>query len=270
MNYKIQYFCVSHLGLCRSMNQDNLVCNGQYMPLPVPGDKSPFMAQGEVSSASPTLFGVFDGLGGEEQGEMAACIAAKTACDVASGDMSPEQLNALCHAANNAICQYASEHGIRSMGTTAAMLLFEKEGVSLCNIGDSKIFLFSDYGLQQISEDHLSVGIAGRKPPLLQNLGIPPDELQIRPFFSKVRYHDGDQFLICSDGLTDMVPPEELKRILAKEPFARQAQALLEAALEGGGRDNITILLCRIQRKRFQMKKIFRKREKRDGTYGNQ
>lgn len=201
---------------------------------------------------------------------MAAYIAAKTACDMALDAPPLEWLNALCHTANNAICQYASEHGIHSMGTTAAMLFLEKAGISLCNIGDSKIFLFSDNGLQQISEDHVSVGIPGRKPPLLQNLGIPPDELQIRPYFSRGRYHDGDQYLICSDGLTDMVSSEVLERILAQEPFARRTRALLEAALEGGGRDNITALLCRIQRQRFQIKEIFRKRERRDGTYGNQ
>ena len=237
--------------------------------LPLPGSKNelPFIDKGVVFSVTPALFGVFDGMGGEKQGEMAAYIAAKTACNIALEGAPLERLNAFCQLANDSICQYASEHGNHAMGTTAAMLFFTKEGVHLCNIGDSKVFLFSGHRLQQISEDHVSIGVCGKKPPLLQNLGIPPCEMYIRPYLSSGLYHDGDIYLICSDGLTDMVSTEEMEQVLANVPFSEQAQLLLDIALNYGGKDNITILLCKIQRAKFQMKAFFKGRERKDGTY---
>ena len=67
------------------------------------------------------------------------------------------------------------------MGTTAAILVFGKREIGLCNIGDSKIFRFAQNRLEQISVDHYAVGVYGRKPPLSQNLGIPEKELLIDP-----------------------------------------------------------------------------------------
>lgn len=140
MNYKIYYSCVSHVGLCRSMNQDNLICNRQYMPLPGSKNELPFIDKGVVFSVTPALFGVFDGMGGEKQGEMAAYIAAKTACNIALEGAPLERLNAFCQLANDSICQYASEHGNHAMGTTAAMLFLRKRGFICATSETAKYF----------------------------------------------------------------------------------------------------------------------------------
>ena len=71
------------------------------------------------------------------------------------------------------------------MGTTAAILAFTGNGVTLCNIGDSKIFRFCDGELEQISKDHVTVAAYGVKPPLSQNLGISPTELIIDPYLAQ-------------------------------------------------------------------------------------
>lgn len=86
----------------------------------------------------------------------------------------------------------------------------------------------------------------GRKPPLSQNLGIRPSELIIDPYAAGFEYHDGDVFLICSDGLTDMVSQDEIAAILRETDYEESANSLLKKAPENGGKDNITIILCKV------------------------
>lgn len=246
MSYRIYYSCVSHIGLCRKMNQDNIICDGQYMQ-PVK-DCTAFPLTGCVSSSSPSLFGIFDGMGGEERGEMAAFLAAKKASAAAIGDDAPESLARLCLEANEEICRYAQDRSLSAMGTTAAMLAFTEKGIALCNIGDSKIFRFSGGMLQQISQDHVGVSVFGRKPPLSQNLGIPPSEMLIEPYLARGTYISGDRYLICSDGLTDMLGTDEIGNIMGGTDLPGLTQRLLDSALTAGGRDNISIIACKIER----------------------
>ena len=97
--------------------------------------------------------------------------------------------------------------------------------------------------------DHVTVAAFGVKPPLSQNLGIQPTELVIDPYFARGPYNDGDIYLICSDGLTDMVTSEEISKILTSAEVLNNAiEKLLEKALTNGGRDNVTIVLCKIER----------------------
>ena len=77
MNYKISFSCISHIGNVRSKNQDNFICDGQYMEFD--NAEMDLQISGDVISKKPTLFGIFDGMGGEECGEIASYIAAKEA-----------------------------------------------------------------------------------------------------------------------------------------------------------------------------------------------
>ena len=135
------------------------------------------------------------------------------------------------------------------MGTTAAMLLCEDGELTLCNVGDSKVFRFSGDDMRQISKDHVSASPFGTKPPLSQNLGIPPDVLLIDPYLSHGRCKDGDRYLLCSDGLTDMLTSDEIAVIVRDNPIGEAATMLVEQALEHGGKDNITVILLEIKRK---------------------
>ncbi len=248
MQYKIIYSCTSHVGSIRSVNQDNFICDGHYMDADSPDLSFPLC--GIKTSDEESLFGIFDGMGGEECGEVASLIAAKNAAALSIERKPIDVFKQFCQKANTEICTYVAENELSSMGTTAAMLAFSSSEITLCNIGDSKIFRFSGGVLEQISKDHVAVSAFGVKPPLSQNLGIPPNELEIDPYLAQGTYNDGDLYLICSDGLTDMVTNEEIVSLLtSSENTEEAARKLQETALTNGGRDNITIILCKIERK---------------------
>ena len=262
MHYSILYSCASHIGNIRSINQDNFICDGRYMKTNDDDLKIPLC--GIKSSKCPSVFGVFDGMGGEECGEVASYIAAKNAAALEIRNDAVAALLQFCQKANIDICDYANENKISAMGTTAALLAFTGSGIALCNIGDSKIFRFCDSVLEQISKDHITVAAFGVKPPLSQNLGIPPTELIIDPYLAQGAYNDEDVYLICSDGLTDMVTTEEITKVLLSKSIEKACTELLEKALSNGGRDNITIILCKIVRESkwfFKRKRQTQKKE---------
>lgn len=247
MPYEIEYYGVSHIGKCRKVNQDNLVCDGQFLKRENNGTEG--ILHGNVSAEERKLFGIFDGMGGEECGEVAAYLAAQTAARVTFTGETERELSEYCQKVNKKICRYIKKKGLSSMGTTAAMLLFGRKQITLCNIGDSKVFQYSGHRLQQISYDHVSMAPAGQKPPLTQNLGIPEEELIISPYFAKGEYQKGDIFLICSDGLTDMVEPEKIAEILQGLDREAVAKQLLQKALDSGGKDNVSFLVLYIEKK---------------------
>lgn len=246
MHYNIHYSCLSHIGNVRSINQDNFICDGHY--LENNDTEIEFPLCGTKTSKERAVFGIFDGMGGEECGEIASYIAAKAASSVEIGKRANNDLSLFCHKANAEICNYAALHKVSAMGTTAAMLAFTEKGVALCNIGDSKIFRLCNGTFTQISKDHVTVAAFGVKPPLSQSLGIPPNELVIEPYLARSPYNDGDIYLICSDGLTDMVSVDEITEVVTSTPIEEAITQLLDKALANGGRDNTTIILCKIER----------------------
>ena len=258
MRYYVSYSCVSHIGNHRSVNQDNFICGGKY--LDGKAECGTFPLTGRMDPGSSSILGVFDGMGGEERGEIAALLAAEEAARIVIAGKPAEALRDYCARANERLCRYAEEQGISSMGTTAAILAFLDRQIVLCNIGDSKIFRFADNELDQLSFDHVAVSAYGVKPPLSQNLGIPPSEMVIEPYIAQGQYHEGDIYLICTDGLTDMLSCEEIQNVLVSEPFGKAADGLLRDALAHGGRDNITIILCRIEKEqRHLFRRFFEK-----------
>lgn len=236
----IRYQLRCHIGARRRFNQDNFLLDGVYL--------NPQKANsGAVLSGAfkklPQLVGVFDGLGGEECGEIASYIAASEFAKVRNFRSPGEDLMRLCRQINRSICEYANENGVLSMGTTAALLYISKRSFTACNVGDSRIYRYSHGKLIRLSEDHVTAAPLGGKPPLLQNLGVPESVLLIKPSVVTVKPEIGDVFLLCSDGLTDMVPDEKTEEIISSLPLQEAADALLSEALANGGRDNISIML---------------------------
>ncbi|MCR4740016.1 MAG: protein phosphatase 2C domain-containing protein [Lachnospiraceae bacterium] len=248
--YEVSYCLICDIGKIRKINQDNFIADGVYLKNHESSMGEPL--RGESDAGKDLLLGVFDGMGGEECGEMASLIASECAARTvrADGTAPVDLLLDLCTRANERIYRYAADNNIESMGTTGAMLYFSKDGISLCNIGDSRIFRFVSGELKQISIDHVAPYKIGGKPPLSQNLGIPPEEMQIDPYVATGEYWDGDVYLICSDGLTDMVQEDEIARVLSAYSIWDAVPKLLREAIENGGKDNITIILCRVKKKR--------------------
>ncbi|MDO5435681.1 MAG: serine/threonine-protein phosphatase [Clostridia bacterium] len=192
------------------------------------------------------LFGVFDGMGGEERGEAAAYIAARAAAECEPTG-NAESMLILCSDINREICAFTSAHRLSACGTTAAMLLIGPDSIAGCNIGDSRIYRCKGHILTQLSEDHVWPMYPGKKPPLLQFLGMPETEMIIEPFCFTKRTFRAGMYLICSDGLTDMVPDSTIEDLLSeKNSIPEKAKHLLDAALSAGGRDNVSFILLDI------------------------
>ncbi|MBR5425196.1 MAG: serine/threonine-protein phosphatase [Clostridiales bacterium] len=244
MDKCVEYYCISHIGCQRSENQDNFICGKEYN---ADAKASPIMrSSGRVNCSEPFLLGIFDGMGGGEFGEVASLIAAKTASETTFGPDIRQTVEDMYILANKRICEYRDEHATGSVGATAALLAFTPGFILSSNIGDSRIFRLSGDDFLQVSKNHvLQVGNMA-KPTLSQHLGIPEDERILRPFFLRGDWVMGDKYLICSDGLTDMVSYDEISAFLRNGKPQQIAELLLAKALENGGVDNTTIIVAEI------------------------
>lgn len=242
--YIVRYAFVSHKGKVRKINQDNIICGDIYIKL---GKeiRRPRAKKGIIDKQR--LFGVFDGMGGEQDGEMASYIAARNASEWQQR-LDRQALNELCLRINRRICGYSEENKLTACGTTAAMLVLDKNGSVGCNVGDSRVYHFRDGYITQLSEDHSLPTYQNKKAPLLQYLGIPETEMAIEPTFFEQQLRPGDVYLLCSDGLSDMVSEKEIQNIIEEnKKVKKKAIHLLNSALKAGGRDNITFILISIE-----------------------
>lgn len=257
MAYQLEYAYTSHTGNVRANNEDNFWCCGETMGAFNQGTGG--IRTGRTAQSDYPLFAVFDGMGGESCGEMAAYLAAD-ACgrhyreNRSSLKEQPEQfLEDICRDMNRAVCEYSQENRIRIMGTTTVMLTVSEGVLYACNVGDSRLYEVKKRtgntagDFQQISTDHVLRGGPFGKAPLTQYVGIPEDHMGIEPSVLKLEMQPGMRYLLCSDGVTDMLSDKELEDILSKEiPVQEVVEMLLNSSLERGGRDNVTIILCEI------------------------
>lgn len=210
--------------------------------------------------AREPVFAVADGMGGAQAGEVASRIAAATFEPFMSGTGSPEtELRELISAANRKIHELAQKDSARAgMGTTLTAALVGEEEVSFGHVGDSRAYVLRGGELTRLTKDHSLVEELRRQGRLTEQeaeehpqrsiitraLG-PEPEVEVDTMTYPAR--DGDVFLICSDGLTTMVPEEEIRKVLERAKSLRTAVSrLIEAANAAGGRDNITAVAFRI------------------------
>lgn len=248
----LQAACGCEIGNMRSNNEDNFL----FADIILKQDNSGLgqVLTLERSLCKPIYFGVFDGMGGEAFGEEASYLAAETMLQYTktSSDYSGD-LNDVIQEANQRICLATRNHNIEIMGSTVVLLKISKDGATILNLGDSKAFLFRENHLEQMSIDHTDrailehYGIQNRKPRLTQHLGVEPSEMIIEPSTATIDVQIEDQLLICSDGLTDMVSIEMISEILLHNMSPEVSVSLLiKEALLRGGRDNITVILCKV------------------------
>ena len=254
MSQTIFAACGCSMGKIRANNEDNFYFNGEILP-------ADNCALSEVLSASaPAEEGfctaVFDGMGGEQFGELASYAAARRMKErLAAGFWkapdAEERLDELSIQLNAAVLQRAQELLTRHMGSTLAGLFFRRGRAWAFNLGDSRIYLARDGALRQLSVDHVDSRhlLSGKgKGSLSQYLGIDAEEFVVEPSICSLEIREGDRFLLCSDGLTDMVSEEDILSILLRTPGAENAVgALIAQALENGGRDNVTVIVCAIR-----------------------
>lgn len=210
---------------------------------------------------------VCDGMGGARGGKLASSMAAAgleeafTAGIAAVGDARDARafLRAAIRYTNEAIYKKAMQtpaaHG---MGTTVVCAIVRGGVAEYAHVGDSRIYLLHEGGLFQLTKDHSMVQELVEKGSLTEEeanchpqknlitraLGVAPT---VEADCGEVLVEQGDILLLCTDGLTNFVPVEEIARILAQTPFYDTADLLVQKALEGGGMDNVTVLLIGVE-----------------------
>ena len=209
----------------------------------------------------PPMFAVADGMGGAKAGEVASGLAAaalkETGTDGSSGE---ERVTQLIQEANRRVFRRANEDREASgMGTTMTVALVENGRVVFGHVGDSRAYLIREGSIEQLTDDHSLVA------ELVRSGRLTPEEAEVHPQRSvitravgtepdvdvdtfTIEPEAGDLFLICSDGLTDMVDDGTIIDAIERhrDDLDEAAKALVGAANRVGGEDNITVLLVEV------------------------
>ena len=255
MGFSIRAACVCDIGKIRKNNEDNFLFNKTILNIDHHSMGSPLTYKSWWHCSS--FFAVFDGMGGEACGEAASYVAAK--CTKIMWARSHRKipdpidfLNHLFQEVNLAVFRKSEEMHVSRMGSTMAMLWIKGKCACVGNLGDSKVFRLRDGTLEQLSVDHTDAqelkkwGI-DRKPRLTQHLGIDPDEMRIEPYVASFPIKRKDYYLVCSDGLTDMLSEDEIQRTITdSRNVVDCTEQLLQKALDNGGKDNITVIVCKV------------------------
>ena len=238
----VEYACLSSVGRLRRNNEDNFYCDGHIRE--DVNSTQDVMFSGTVGCDTNELFAVFDGMGGEACGEVASYIAASSAARFAEHrGQYEEYLYELAHQLNEDIREETEKRSLVLMGATAAMLQVAGEDIYIVNAGDSRIYKLSRHEMRQISEEHVARQRGGKA--ITKFLGL-PEGISLNPYIAMGKYIAGDVFLLCSDGVTDMLADEEIKALIDSDrPLNESVRALVDAALERGGVDNTTAILLR-------------------------
>lgn len=242
MSIVVHAFSDTNKGLFREVNEDSLL-------------------------VGRTVFAVADGMGGHAAGEVASAAALRPlkAIDATTYDDPDAATDALADAVREAnslvIAKAAEDPELRGMGTTLTTVMVRDRQLHLAHVGDSRAYLLRDGLLEMLTQDHTLVHelvMKGQLTPeeadshpqrsvVTRAVGVEPvidvdfmvEPLELRP---------GDQVLLCSDGLTGPVSESLIAEILNTEPDGTIAcQRLIDAANAGGGPDNITCVLLRVE-----------------------
>jgi PPM family protein phosphatase len=209
----------------------------------------------------PPLFAIADGMGGARAGEIASALAAGALNESGTRSGGEDRVRELVQEANRRVHERASNDPTTTgMGTTMTVALVEPNGeITFGHVGDSRAYLLRGDSLEQLTDDHSLVAELVRRGELSASdaevhpqrsvitraLGTDPD-VDVDAF--TVRAEPGDIYLLCSDGLSDMVAADTIEEVLLhhRSDLDETAKALVRAANRGGGDDNITAVLFEI------------------------
>jgi protein phosphatase len=209
----------------------------------------------------PPLFAIADGMGGAQAGEVASALAAEALTAVPVDGGGERRIVELIREANRRVHERAStDAATTGMGTTITVALVEEDGhVAFGHVGDSRAYLLRGDTFEQLTDDHSLVAELVRRGELspaeaevhpqrsviTRALGTDPD-IDVDTFSREAL--PGDLFLICSDGLSDMLDGGTIEAILRahRDDLAEASRALVHAANRAGGEDNITAVLFEI------------------------
>ena len=225
------------IGLVRRSNQDSLL----------------------IGTGTYPIYAVADGMGGHRGGNIASAMAIDGLKNCLAGQVpAPDSITRCYEQITNSIyARQQHDSALSGMGTTLTMLWEAEKHIYLGHVGDSRAYLLRGGQLMQQSTDHSLVG------ELLQSGVLDEQEARSYPYRNVVtravgteRYIrcdtavadklPGDRWLLCSDGLTEYVTSEEILAIMSLPDMEQAADAFVQAALSGGGQDNVTLILLEV------------------------
>lgn len=239
----LQVYSMTDKGKKRELNEDYIYTSGK----PI--------------GALPNLFIVADGMGGHNAGDYASKHTVEKMVEAIEAYVGETQnanviLAKAIEQANTYIYQCAKKsEQLSGMGTTLVVATCIDDMAIIANVGDSRLYLVTEASIKQVTRDHslveemISLGGIDRetarnhpdKNIITRAIGV--KESVLADFF-EVKLEKGDKLLLCSDGLTNMLCDDEIHQIITKQEQIEQAtKALIDAANENGGRDNIAVVL---------------------------
>ncbi len=236
MPFRLEHAGVSDTGLQRTHNEDSILM------MPDHG-----------------LFVICDGMGGHASGAVASTLAVQTIAECfQAGRWAPpeEPLVTAILKANAAVHQRStSDPQCHNMGTTVVGVRVDGENVHLCHVGDSRIYLLRGEELQQVTRDHSLINLYADRPEYIGKLGPAHSNIIVRAIglhehveveHNTVPLQPNDLFLLCSDGLIDMVDDWMVREMVTSgDDIDTVVQNLIRAANANGGSDNVSVILVR-------------------------
>ena len=227
----------THIGNVRKSNQDALLVQ--------PGEFG--------------LYGVADGMGGHKAGDVASRVAVDALKEALSAARPNEEaLREAIEKANAEIyAAQCEEPDLNGMGTTLTVIWEDKRRILLGHVGDSRAYRVRGGRIEQVSQDHSMVAELVRDGLITQEealvhpyrniitraLGV---DAEVTADIISMNQRTGDKYLICSDGLSEYVRENEMLEILASMPMSEAADTMLSMALDGGGHDNISLVIAEV------------------------
>lgn len=240
----------SQMGLVRDNNEDMILVRNKFVR-----DET-IQSTVDTAVCDRCAFALCDGMGGHNAGEVASEEVLAN-LNFFIGDM-PEKLSSEAfqdtivewfqsvHASINS--RGKDDEALRGMGTTFVAIIFYEKKYFWMSCGDSRLYRFRDGVLEQISTDHSLNELTGKKKHsnVLTNCigaGCVTAYLDINEFTDDVR--PGDTYVMCSDGLSDMVDDHHMGQLLS---VGSEAPELCHAAIDAGGYDNVSVLVIKVKR----------------------
>lgn len=226
----------THIGNVRASNQDSV-----------------------LNEETTRLYGVADGMGGHNGGDIASQMAVLLLARILESLFpSEENLRSGFEQVNELIYQEQLKNPILSgMGTTLTVLWENEDKILLGHIGDSRAYLMRNGKIEQISQDHSLVGEMVREGVLTEEQALAHPYRNVitqavgtaetlNPHLETINKKAADKFILCSDGLYEYVSKDEMCELLMRYSPEDAAEKMIEKALTGGGKDNVTVLIAEV------------------------
>lgn len=242
MRDKARAWATTHVGLVRRHNEDDWQV-AEWRSTPGAGSW-----HGSLST-SPVWAVVADGMGGHRRGEVASAIVVDCVAEFIGAVQDEGDIIRLLAEANMRVFQaMAAPNGSPAMGSTVVGMVVSGRKGWIFNVGDSRAYLVSGSELRRVSRDHTPdrPTSGARSHALTQSLGGTLSPVPLAPHITTFDPEVVDTVLLCSDGLTDMVEDDEIEALLQRSPDD-PTRTLLDAALDAGGLDNVTIVVVRLK-----------------------